>query len=1493
MAEEETIASFTASGANSGNLNGWTINGTPSYGTSGGGFYQLTNSNISIVTPSIKWSDYSDITITISARKYGGPNATQGKISVSQGSTELTSYSPSGTSIAASSALEISPNDGTITISCPGASSNKGCGVQSIVIKGTKKTSTSPLASIALSGTYPTQFFYGDEFSHEGMTVTATYEDNTTKDVTNSATFSGYSKTSYGEQEITVSYSEGEITKEAKYDIIIPTLNSISISGSYPTTFTEGDEFSHEGMVVTANYIDGDNNEYSRDVTEKTENIFFWGYDISVPAVQNVTVAYSEGETSKTANYTITVNAIPEHSVVWIVNGSINSQQYKEGATVIFPTDPAAIGDKVFVGWTTTPIEGITDIAPTFVTSATMGDADIFLYAVFATVEGTSVEASTEITGSTAGLPTSYGNANTFSEYTLNGIKYAIQQMYKSGGKLQWRAGGHNSGTGTMYNMDAFQTIKSVVLTYNSSDSYKNFTLKVGNDKNPTGGTAITPVQNENVYTFDCSSANCSYFVLANGTNAGYLDKITINYTTGSQTVSGYCTTVAADTREEAGLGFVESTATVEWYVAAQYTGQALTNPYSVSPITWTSSNEGVATVENGTVTVLALGETTIKASFDGDENYKKGEASYTLTVVDNRQTATVTWKDADGNNITELNVEKGDFIQGITLSCNVEGFTFTEEHLQHLWGTNETHDNYDGLQPAGYIFTPNAVWTAALGITTITATFPGNETHKPASATLTVNVTGGTVTTPYTVAEAIAATPASGTTDNVYIKGIVSQFYNTSIVGDGSNYRYYISDDGTKTTQLLVYKGKGLNNTAFANADDLQIGDEVVICGGLTTYNNAPEVASGNYIVSLVRKPAAPTFSPAAGTYTSTQYVTISAAEGAAIYYTTDGTDPTTESTQYSGPIAVNESMTIKAIAVKDSQISDVATAVYDIDLSPVITVASPIELDGNTPSKNITISYNNFTPESDDFGVVYCDENGDELSGGYDWIEKITQWIDETPNTATMIFMFDPNTGSAPRTAYMKIYAMNGNDRVYSELITITQEVYVEPTKVSFYVNGGPIQYSYLEEGDPIEFPEVSNIDGMTFLGWTSTEINGTTDTAPEFVDVTSAKMGTESIDYYAVFAMVSEGLFKMTTGDTFTAGDKIVIVANVDDETAYGLYQETISNSYVNNFTFDGSYATVKDDDKTWWTVSAGSDGKWKLGDATNGYLYSSGSNNLSVDKNNSSQWTLVDNENDTFGLTQGRYLSCRSDLSGTNQYLFRLAGGTPAGIYSLDIYKTESKSDYCTTIPAMLTITIAEACTDGSKYYGTYSSSSAFKVPVNVTVSEIGINYDDGTMNVQNYDSGAVVPANTGVMVSATTFGEHKLIKSSEEGTSVLGDDNRLRPTGDDGITADEMDNKDSNSKFYRLTMHNGTDIGFWWGYENGGAFAVAANKAYMVVPAGLAGARQGFGFDDATTGISNVNVNENVNGNVYDLQGRKVNTPTKGLYIVNGKKVVIK
>lgn len=131
-ADEVVLASFS-----NANNEGWTISGNPNYSATGG--YQLVSSDKKITSPSIDFSDYKLINIVIIARKYGGPDTTQGKISVSQGTTVLTTYSPSSTNLTKCTPLQIAPVDGTLTISCPGASSSKGCGISEIIINGTPK----------------------------------------------------------------------------------------------------------------------------------------------------------------------------------------------------------------------------------------------------------------------------------------------------------------------------------------------------------------------------------------------------------------------------------------------------------------------------------------------------------------------------------------------------------------------------------------------------------------------------------------------------------------------------------------------------------------------------------------------------------------------------------------------------------------------------------------------------------------------------------------------------------------------------------------------------------------------------------------------------------------------------------------------------------------------------------------------------------------------------------------------------------------------------------------------------------------------------------------------------------------------------------------------------------------------------------------------------------------------------------------------------------
>ena len=180
------------------------------------------------------------------------------------------------------------------------------------------------------------------------------------------------------------------------------------------------------------------------------------------------------------------------------------------------------------------------------------------------------------------------------------------------------------------------------------------------------------------------------------------------------------------------------------------------------------------------------------------------------------------------------------------------------------------------------------------------------------------------------------------------------------------------------------------------------------------------------------------------------------------------------------------------------------------------------------------------------------------------------------------------------------------------------------------------------------------------------------------------------------------------------------------------------------------------------------------------------------------------------------------------------------------------------------------------TDGNNY-ATLNLPYASKLPEGVTAYKAG-NVVDNDLNIIVYkNAGDVLPANTPVLLTATSAGEKTFAPATyaaAEGTGFQGTLSAKAVTATNTYILSK--NGGETVKFFALDETNNT---------------INANKAYLVVPAGGAQALN-FNFGN-TTGIQNAAV-EGVNANtpLFDLSGRRVVKAVKGgIYIQNGKKFV--
>ena len=626
-----------------------------------------------------------------------------------------------------------------------------------------------------------------------------------------------------------------------------------------------------------------------------------------------------------------------------------------------------------------------------------------------------------------------------------------------------------------------------------------------------------------------------------------------------------------------------------------------------------------------------------------------------------------------------------------------------------------------------------------------------------------------------------IVTTTSGGTVKSVIIKWNSSTSSSRSVKVYGKTSAYGSAGELYKTTVKEQGTLIGTVNYVAARSDTLIVPGDYTYVGlcatGGTLYIDEIGIVWQSKAYSKAKDP---TFSPVPGKYSDTQYVTISAAPGNTIYYTTTGADPTFDDTcLYDGtPVCIDQSTTIKAVAIdgESGEVSDIVTAVYTIERQFAFDVSAATTTLGRTfkaPVLTNTYLGGDVTWNSSDdaVAIVSTDGNVTPLSAGTTTITAILTLPDADPLTASYVL----TVKNAPEVPVGGAY-------------------YKRITSAADIVDGG----IYLI---------VNEAAGMA-MG----EISGT-----------------------------GKGVAVNIEGDFCVTSDDVEIVLEKQSDGTYGLKNSAGYIGFKSDTNFDTPDKAVANSHYKWSVTVASPDS------------------------------VVIRNIFDTAGRCI-RYNRANKDFR-----LYTSIGNTA----KITLYRKMGA----------LKITAGGRDTDGL-YYATYFTDVPFVVPSDVTCSTVGVK--GGRLVVDRYNTGEIVPACTGLLVSALDPGIYEYAVLDAVGKTHGG--NLLKGDVTDMMTEGE------GCTFYRLAKPSGKALGFWWGAPDGGPFSLGAYKAYLAVPVGVSMAK-GFSFEAATTAIENIAGDAISGGNgfagganhaLFSLDGHRVlHKPTPGLYIIGGKKVIIK
>ena len=817
----------------------------------------------------------------------------------------------------------------------------------------------------------------------------------------------------------------------------------------------------------------------------------------------------------------------------------------------------------------------------------------------------------------------------------------------------------------------------------------------------------------------------------------------------------------------------------------------------------------------------------------------------------------------------------------------------------------------------------------------TATVTLQIRNSNPQITALSGIEATDGTAPDPTEVAADAWSTP---------IATVLSQYFKVTgatITKDGNKYYVQLGDE---TVQLY-----GQGDARTIQVPDLDV--TYTIIGFPTLYNTTKELQIfvqpiPEEEVVVVDVPT-PTFNPAAGEVEAgTTVEVVCPAEAEGVEYSFDQVTWT----EFTDPIEITETTTIYARAYDiDGNTSEVVSAKYTIkEVVPtqdvVIVEEGKTTFLFNTPGnewgfptdyateaaeftangKTIEVGGpNGYKYNTSDKYLIFGKTDAYITLPAFDFpVGKIEVVGREgaSGNTKQNIFVGETaisteTTGAKGTNEYIIPTLYQEAGTIYT--LKVTNNYNSQATQIIVYEADGTTELADPELafdvdavaailGEEFTAPELTFADGFEgTITYTSSnpdvaEVDNEGNVTLKAAGETTITASSEENDYFfadeASYVLTvseavtpvdpSKDLYELVTdASTLADGDEIVI-AYVDEENNALAMSSTQNNNNRSavavTLNADGTLSPSADTQII--TLEAASQTEpLYLFNVGNGYLYASSksSNQLRTETE------ADDNAKATIEITEGDATIIFQGENTRNHMRFNPNGDSP-------IFACYAENSSVKNLPRIYRKMTAVPVTIGETGYASlYYEKQNLEITIDsdisayiVTTGDVESNFANWAPTYGTFNKKFVIPAGTAVVLNGTP-GEYQFnivgeadVESPAENL-LLGTDNETPIEAEDGYT-------------YYILANGGAGVGFYYGAANGGSFTNGAHKAFLAVPSTLAAGAKSFVFNGAT-GINGVENNVAGNDAVYSLQGVRMNTQNlrRGIYVVNGKKVVIK